>query len=163
MLALNETVQPVVCQGSNCAQRTRSPSHGGMAQLVCSGHVLCLLSLEPSGGLGSSTCLASMALALPVPFSRMQKFVQSHCGLGTPAGHRGTGLCHKERGICGPLSVILCIVKPLSDVMSGRKSRSVANQSWGALAGSHSLYLCYNHGKCFACRQQIWQILSDAN
>lgn len=68
------------------------------------------------------------ALALTELFSQ-HKFVQSHCSSDTPVSHRDVKLCRKERRFCGLLSVIFDIVKPLNEVMFGRKNRSVANQN----------------------------------
>lgn len=83
---------------------------------------------------------ASIALVLPEFFGWLQsKSVRSHCSSHTPVSHWDKKLCRKERGFCGPLSVIFDMVEPLSEAVFGRRNRSVANQNWGALTDSCNL------------------------
>lgn len=56
-------------------------------------------------------------------------FVRSHCSSAEPVSHQDAKFCHKETGLCGLLSVVFDTIKPLSEVMFGKKNRSVVNQN----------------------------------
>lgn len=95
------------------------------------GSIVCLHGTKAwQRGECQQVLLATAALALAERFSWLQsKFVQRHCSSGTPVSHRDRKLCRKERGFCGLSSVIFDIIKPVSEVMFGRRNRSVPNQN----------------------------------
>lgn len=79
----------------------------------------------------------------------------SSCSSGTPVSPWDTKLCHQERAVCGLTPAIFDIIKPLSEVMFGRKNRSVANQNWDALTNLQPLTVV--EPQYFFCRDEIWQ------
>lgn len=84
------------------------------------------MAQRPGGNECWQVLSASTALAL-LSFSAGCRV--SLCSSGTPVSHRDTKVCHQERGVCGLTPVIFDIIKPLSEVIFGRKNRSVANQN----------------------------------